>query len=464
MLCSVVKCNHTKTTDKLNINQINIARMKHVLHKISLFTAATIFTLASYAQSYEYEGVNYILDHEKKTASVTYLGNSPEENSYSGEIEIYTKIEYNDTEYRVTSIGEKAFYGCDDIVYVNIGGLIQEIGSEAFANNKMGSLIIPEDVTTIAADAFKGSSINLFMLGTFEDYSFLNSLNAGTPVYTHEEMMETVKEAWSGEVKNLDIPLYVEDLSTMTTVAFRLHRGEFYSLPNSLYFEFSSVNTRGVEIFPDADGVYSWDGLTPGTSQLFIINYNIDGDDLNHTVTLTTVQPKIECKEAVTTATTFTATIVADEERAFTPSERGIVIKGQKYKADENNRVEISDLTEETAYTAKSYAVYKNKTYYGEEFTFETGSSTGITNTTAGNEPKVTLVNNTRNGSLEISASCEGDATYSIINITGQKEKDGAIQGENKLNSISTAELSSGIYLINVNGNKLNKTLKFIIK
>ena len=45
-----------------------------------------------------------------------------------------------------------------------------------------------------------------------------------------------------------------------------------------------------------------------------------------------------------------------------------------------------------------------------------------------------------------------------FINVTGQKEKEGVISGENKLNTINTSELSSGVYLINVNGNKINKT------
>ncbi len=439
--------------------------MKHFLHRISLFAATTMLTVASYAQNYEYKGLNYILNEESKTASVTYQGDNPETNNYKGEITIPTKFKYNNEYYRVTSIGEKAFYGCDSIVYVNIGGLIETIGSEAFGSNGMSSLIIPEDVKTIAEDAFKGSNISLFMLGAFDNYSFLNNVSATTPVFAREALLQTIDESWSGEPKSIETPYYMEVLSTMTTIAFRLHKTEYYSLPNAVPFEFSSVITQGVEIFANPEtGVYSWDGLAPNTSLQFVINFSIDYEDCNQILTLKTTLPVIECEDASTTSTTFMATVTAQEEATYTATEKGIVIDGTKYKADENGKVEISNLAEDTEYTAKPYAVYKNKTYYGAEFTFTTNSSTGITGTAAAGEPKVTLGNNTRNGYLEISVSCEGDATYSIINITGQKEKEGVILGENKLNNISTTELSSGIYLINVCGNKVNKTLKFIIK
>lgn len=439
--------------------------MKHFLHKISLFTTAAMLSLASFAQNVEYKGINYILDEESKTAAVTYQGTNPEENNYKGEITLPTKFKYNDVYYRVTSIGEKAFYGCDSIEYINIGGLIETIGSQAFGNSGMSSLIIPEDVKTIAKDAFKGSNISLFLLGTFSDYSFLNNVSTSTGVFAPEASLQTIMDAWPGIAKSIETPYYMEILSSMTTIAFRLHKTEYYSLPNAVPFEFSSVITQGVEIFADPEtGIYSRTNLAPGTSLQFVINYSVNYEDCNEILNLKATQPTIECTEAVTGFTTFTATITAQEEETYIATEKGIVINNTKYKADDNGKVEASNLSEETEYTAKPYAIYKGKTYYGEEFTFTTSSSTGIANTTAGSEPKVTLVNNSRNGSLEISVSCEGEATYSIVNITGQKESEGILAGENKANSISTAELSSGIYLINVSGNKINKTLKFIIK
>lgn len=440
--------------------------MKHVLHKISLLVTAAMLTLSSFAQKFEYEGINYILDHENKTAAVTYQGTNPEDNNYKGEIELPTKFIYNDVYYRVTSIGEKAFYGCDSIVYINIGGLITEICSEAFGNSGMSSLIIPEDVTTIAEDAFKGSNISLFILGTYDDYSFLNSVSTTTPVFAYEETLEAIKEAWPGEPKNIETPFYLEELSTMTTIQFRLRKAEYYSLPNGPYLEFSSVimSAQGFGISPDPEtGIYSCDGLAPGGTRDFVVNYNIDGMDFGRQYLLKTTMPLIECKDVDYTATTFTATVVAQEEQTYIATEIGVSINGTKYKTDENGKVVVNNLVENTEYTVKPYAVYKGKNYNGKEFTFTT-STTGIAGVTAGSEPVVTLNNKSADGYLEVSVSCEGDAAYSIINITGQKEKDGTIMGENKPNNISTADFSSGIYLINVNGKNVNKTMKFVIK
>lgn len=439
--------------------------MKHFLRKISLFTTTTILALSSYAQSFEYEGIYYILDKENTTATVTYQGNNPEDNNYKGEIVLPIAVPCDDDYYIVTSIGEKAFYGCEGLEYVKISELVETIGVQAFGDNKMSSLIIPENVTSIAEDAFKGSNISLFMLGAFDDYSFLKNVSAGTSVFAPEAALQTIMDAWPGKPKSIEEQFYVEDLSTMTTIAFRLHKTEYYSLPNSLPFEFSSVITQGVEIFPDPEtGVYSWGSLSPDASLQFVINYNVNDEDLSQIVTLKAAMPAITCVDKVTTATSFAATLVASEEKSYIPTEKGIVVGGTMYKADESGKVEINDLAEETEYTAKPYAVYKNKTYYGSEFTFTTKNSTGIANAVAGNESAIALNNQSRNGYIEISVGCEGEVAYSIINVTGQKEKEGVISGENKLNTINTSELSSGVYLINVNGNKINKTMKIIIK
>ena len=442
--------------------------MKHVLHKLSLLTTAAMFALASFAQGYEYDGINYILDHENKTAAVTYQGTNPEENNYEGEIDIPNKFKYEGTYYRVTSIGEKAFYGCDNIDYINIGPLVTKIGSQAFGNSGMSSLIIPDndEPMSIADDAFKGSNISLFLLGSYESYSFLNSVSVGTPVFAPEAMLQEIMEAWPGMPKSIEVPYYLEDLSTMTAIAFRLRPAEYYSLPNGPEFEISSVimSAQGSGIQPDETGLYVCDGIAPETKRDFAINYSIDGMDYGDMLYLTSTKPAIECEGISNTTTSFTATVVAQEEGAYVVVEKGVSVNGKKYPADENGKVEVTNLSEDKEYTVKPYATYKTKTYYGTEFVITTNSSTGVADVVASSEPSVALSNNTRSGYLEVLVSCEGEAAYYIVNITGQKEKEGTLMGENKPNTISTAELSSGIYLINVNGNNINKTMKFVIK
>ena len=63
----------------------------------------------------------------------------------------------------VTSIGRRAFYGCDELVSVTIPEGIKTIGVEAFGEcGRLLSVSIPDSVTTIKVDAFNGCSSDLY--------------------------------------------------------------------------------------------------------------------------------------------------------------------------------------------------------------------------------------------------------------------------------------------------------------
>ena len=440
--------------------------MRKFLHKLTLSFAAALLAISASAVKFEYKGIFYNLDEATKTASVTYTGETPEDNTYSGEISITTKFKYEGEYYRVTSIGEKAFYGCDGIVYVNIGGLVTSIGSQAFANNSMDALIIPATVENIAEDAFSGSTINIFTPEALQSYSFLTGVSTSAQVFVPQSVLALVKEHWTGTAKNIEPHYYLEDLSTTTEARLRLHKTEYYSLPNAEPFEFSSVITHGVEIFPNEEGIYSWSGMKLGEKCEFVINYSLDYEDIGYIEVLTT-KPSLTCEDAtVNDEGVFTANIIAEKNATYSPTEIGIYIslagEGTYYAADADGKVTVTGLESNTEYTAKAYGVYQGKRYSGNEFTFTVKSSTGIASTEA--EAKVTLNNQTKNGYIEVAVSSTDEASYFIVNITGQKEKEGTLEGDNKPNTIATGDLASGIYLLNVNGKGINKTSKFVIK
>ena len=66
---------------------------------------------------------------ETKEATVIQYKNDVK---YSGKIVIPEIIEWDGANYSVTSIGNNAFNGCNDLVYVAIPNSVTSIGSAAF--------------------------------------------------------------------------------------------------------------------------------------------------------------------------------------------------------------------------------------------------------------------------------------------------------------------------------------------
>lgn len=74
---------------------------------------------------------------------------------YSGDITIPESIFCNNKTYRVTSIGNKAFYKCDALTSVIIPNSVIRLDNRAFAYcSALTSITIPNSVTTIVGNAF----------------------------------------------------------------------------------------------------------------------------------------------------------------------------------------------------------------------------------------------------------------------------------------------------------------------
>ena len=116
----------------------------------------------------EIDGIYYNLSGDE--AEVTYKTENAEDN-YAGDVVIPESVTYMDKEYRVTSIGRKAFFYCKDKVFVTIpksvnvigflafGGCLTSLDSETFYGCKsLVSINIPEGVKRINGDTFLGCS------------------------------------------------------------------------------------------------------------------------------------------------------------------------------------------------------------------------------------------------------------------------------------------------------------------
>ncbi len=74
---------------------------------------------------------------------------------FSGELKIPSEVEFESKKYKVTRIGDEAFYGCKNLQSVVIPNSVKTIGAGAFSDCKnLQSVVIPNSVKTIGAKAF----------------------------------------------------------------------------------------------------------------------------------------------------------------------------------------------------------------------------------------------------------------------------------------------------------------------
>ena len=76
-------------------------------------------------------GINYRLNEETLTAEVAEMSDG-----YEGAIVIPETVVLNDVTYRVTRIGERAFFRCDLLNFITIPNSVMSIGKRAFSRCK----------------------------------------------------------------------------------------------------------------------------------------------------------------------------------------------------------------------------------------------------------------------------------------------------------------------------------------
>ena len=99
----------------------------------------------AFAEAVEIDGINYNLNADLNEAEVI-----KKSEKYSGNVVIPETIEHGGVSYKVTSIGERAFYECIDLTSIVIGGNIASIGTLAFNGcTGLTTFTIPKNVKRI---------------------------------------------------------------------------------------------------------------------------------------------------------------------------------------------------------------------------------------------------------------------------------------------------------------------------
>ncbi len=138
------------------------------MKKIFLLMLALLASMTLQAYDAEIDGIFYNfhgneaeVTFKSKEYKVTTRYNPETHNSetkysnYSGVIKIPESVTYEGVIYKVTSIGESAFYGCGGLTNIDIPNSVTSIGKDAFSGCEGLSFInIPNSVTSIEQNAF----------------------------------------------------------------------------------------------------------------------------------------------------------------------------------------------------------------------------------------------------------------------------------------------------------------------
>lgn len=118
--------------------------------QLLLFITEILLPLTTYAYTGDVviDGIRYNVVTKGQTAEVSF-------NNYSGNVTIPSTIEYDGVTCYVTSIGEQAFWKCEELTSITIPNTVTSIGQYAFTGcRSLTSVVIPSSVEKICFDAF----------------------------------------------------------------------------------------------------------------------------------------------------------------------------------------------------------------------------------------------------------------------------------------------------------------------
>lgn len=210
-------------------------------NKLLLFALLSFFSYIANAYDFESNGIYYKVTSNNTCAVV----NTGEDNSYSGDIVIPEKVNYNEKEYTVTSIGanefhveDEAFKNCIKLKAISLPNTIKYISYSSFEGCIMlKQITIPSKVTELPSYTFNGcislEKIDLGNVQTIGSLCFKGCVsleNISIPTSTME-----IKSGGFEGCTSLS-SLTIEDGNSILTLAYDDHGGLFADCPlNNVY-------------------------------------------------------------------------------------------------------------------------------------------------------------------------------------------------------------------------------------
>ena len=223
-------------------------RQNYIVLKLRAWIVAILLCIVSHTcWAEESGGLNFSLDSENKTATVTGLADESMK-----EVEIPATVEFDGVVYSVTTIGDDAFRGCSGLTSIDIPEGVTTIGDDAFRDcSGLTSIDIPECVTTIASYAFYGCSgltsvtCNCSTPPTAKEWTFYGFDCSNATLYVPKGAEEAYKNAdyWkyfktittSTAINDIEIGDGAHIVSIFDLSGKLISRGNAGQLPKGLY-------------------------------------------------------------------------------------------------------------------------------------------------------------------------------------------------------------------------------------
>ena len=159
-----------------------ITKIKKI--KIALLMVAAFVSLNAFSYDFTQEGIYYNISNKNRHELTVTSGDNP----YSGEVAIPYSVSYNNEEYHVVAIGQRAFTSCTDLKKVSLPEGLEVIGRYSFQScPSLSDINWPGSIVEIGEAAFKGCvSLTSAEVGplvsrmgerAFEDCTGITSIN-----------------------------------------------------------------------------------------------------------------------------------------------------------------------------------------------------------------------------------------------------------------------------------------------
>ena len=194
-------------------------------------------------QVYESGGIYYKIDVNNTVSVISG------ESKYSGDIIIPSQVVFGKTSYSVTSIDNRAFYGCDGLTSITIPNSVTSIGSDAFRDcSGLTSITIPNSVTDIGWLAFYycsgltsvtiPNSVTRIGMCAFSGCSSLTSIRveSGNPKYDSRDDCNAIVETSSNKlIQGCNNTTISNSVTSIGENAFRYYSAlTSVTIPNSV--------------------------------------------------------------------------------------------------------------------------------------------------------------------------------------------------------------------------------------